>query len=116
MQDEYDFRQGKRGAVLPQQGKTRITIYIDDEVLEAFRQRAEQQGHGYQTMMNQALREYLALSLSLWTRPPSGGCSAKSWRRSRTPPRRLCLPRPNHALHLTASSVRSCVAPASGSR
>jgi hypothetical protein len=62
MQDEYDFRQGKRGAVLPQQGKTRITIYIDDEVLEAFRQRAEQQGQGYQTMMNQALREYLALS------------------------------------------------------
>ena len=62
MQDEYDFRQGKRGAVLPQQGKTRITIYIDDEVLEAFRQRAEQQGYGYQTMMNQALREYLALS------------------------------------------------------
>lgn len=62
MQDEYDFRHGKRGAVLPQQGKTRITIYIDDEVLEAFRQRAEQQGQGYQTMMNQALREYLALS------------------------------------------------------
>ena len=62
MRDEYDFRQGKRGAVLPQQGKTRITIYIDDEVLEAFRQRAEQQGYGYQTMMNQALREYLALS------------------------------------------------------
>jgi predicted transcriptional regulator len=62
MQDEYDFRQGKRGAVLPPHGKTRITIYIDDEVLEAFRHRAEQQGHGYQTMMNQALREYLALS------------------------------------------------------
>jgi predicted transcriptional regulator len=62
MQDEYDFRQGKRGAVLPQHGKTRITIYIDDEVLEAFRQRAEQQGSGYQTMMNQALREYLALA------------------------------------------------------
>jgi BrnA antitoxin of type II toxin-antitoxin system len=62
MKDEYDFRQGKRGAVLPQHGKTRITIYIDDEVLEAFRQRAEQQGMGYQTMMNQALREYLALS------------------------------------------------------
>ena len=52
MQDEYDFRQGKRGAVLPQPGKTRITIYIDDDVLEAFRQRAEQQGSGYQTMMN----------------------------------------------------------------
>ena len=62
MKDEYDFRRGKRGAVIPQHGKTRITIYIDDDVLEAFRQRAEQQGTGYQTMMNQALREYLTLS------------------------------------------------------
>ena len=62
MKDEYDFRRGKRGAILPQHSKTRITIYIDDEVLEAFRQRAEQHGTGYQTMMNQALREYLALS------------------------------------------------------
>jgi uncharacterized protein (DUF4415 family) len=62
MKDAYDFRQGKRGAVLPQHGKTRMTIYIDDDVLEAFRQRAEQQGSGYQTMLNQALREYLARS------------------------------------------------------
>ena len=60
MKDEYDFRQGKRGAVLPQHGKTRITIYIDDEVLEAFRQRAEQHGTGYQTMMNEALRKFLS--------------------------------------------------------
>jgi hypothetical protein len=62
MKDEDDCRHGTRGAVIPQHGKTRSTLYIDDEVLEAFRQRAEQQGAGYQTMMNQALREYLALS------------------------------------------------------
>ena len=59
MKDEYDFRHGKRGAVIPQTGKTRITIYIDNDVLEAFRSRAESSGTGYQTMMNQALREYL---------------------------------------------------------
>lgn len=59
MKEEYDFRQGKRGAVIPQPGKTRITIYIDNDVLDSFRTRAENSGIGYQTIMNQALREYL---------------------------------------------------------
>ena len=56
---EYDFSMSKRGAVLPQAGKTRITIYIDDDVLETFRERGDNAGKGYQTMMNQALRDYL---------------------------------------------------------
>jgi uncharacterized protein (DUF4415 family) len=56
---EYDFSQAKRGAVVSQTGKTRITIYIDDDVLETFRMRADATGKGYQTMMNEALREYL---------------------------------------------------------
>ena len=59
MKREYDFSEGKRGAVVPQTGKTRITIYIDDDVLEAFRDRADASGHGYQTMINNALRAYL---------------------------------------------------------
>jgi uncharacterized protein (DUF4415 family) len=59
MKAEYDFSQAKRGAVIPQTGKTRITIYIDDDVLEAFRERSDSAGKGYQTMMNEALREYL---------------------------------------------------------
>jgi hypothetical protein len=59
MKDEYDFSQGQRGAVIPQAGKTRITIHIDTDVLDTFRQRAERSGTGYQTMINQALREYL---------------------------------------------------------
>ena len=59
MKTEYDFSQGKRGAVIPQIGKTRITIYIDDDVLETFRQRGDAAGKGYQTAMNEALREYL---------------------------------------------------------
>jgi uncharacterized protein (DUF4415 family) len=62
MKEEYDFYQGKRGAVIPQPGKTRITIYVDNDVLETFRQRAENSGTGYQTIMNQALRDYLAQS------------------------------------------------------
>ena len=56
MRKEYDFSQGKRGAVLPSTGKTRVTIMLDDDVIEAFRARAEASGRGYQTMMNEALR------------------------------------------------------------
>jgi uncharacterized protein (DUF4415 family) len=56
MKKEYDFSKAKRGAVIPQSGKTRITIYIDDDVLQDFRKRADEEGRGYQTMMNEALR------------------------------------------------------------
>ena len=60
MRAEYDFRKGERGALIPAKGKTRITIYIDEAVLEEFRARAEKAGTGYQTMMNDALKAYLA--------------------------------------------------------
>ncbi len=60
MRTEYDFSKGKRGAVIPQKGKTRISIFIDNAILDAFRMRAEKAGTGYQTMMNEALRKYLA--------------------------------------------------------
>jgi|SRR5450755_1586178 BrnA antitoxin of type II toxin-antitoxin system len=60
MRAEYDFSKGKRGAVLPQKGKTRISIFIDNAVLDAFRARAEKMGTGYQTMMNEALRQHLS--------------------------------------------------------
>jgi hypothetical protein len=60
MKAEYDFSKGKRGAVVPQKGKTRISIFIDNAILDAFRERAEKAGTGYQTMMNNALRQYLS--------------------------------------------------------
>ena len=60
MRTEYDFSRGKRGAVIPQKGKTRISIFIDNAVLDAFRARAVKAGTGYQTMMNEALRKYLS--------------------------------------------------------
>ena len=40
MRREYDFSKGKRGAVIPSIGKTRITIMLDD-VIEFFRAKAE---------------------------------------------------------------------------
>ena len=57
MRDEYDFSKGKRGAVIASSGKTRITIMLDDEIIEAFRARAEAAGSGYQTLINSVLRE-----------------------------------------------------------
>lgn len=62
MRAEYDFSKGKRGAVIPQKGKTRISIFIDNAVLDAFRARAEQAGIGYQTMMNDVLKRAIAES------------------------------------------------------
>jgi len=60
MRAEYDFSKGKRGAVIPQKSKTRISIFIDNAVLDEFRARADRAGTGYQTMMNDALRKYLS--------------------------------------------------------
>lgn len=62
MKAEYDFSEGQRGALLSSKGKTRITIYIDDPILAEFRARAEKAGTGYQTMINEALKEYLSKS------------------------------------------------------
>ena len=59
MRNEYDFSKGKRGAVISSKGKTRITIYLDDEILTSFRERAETAGIGYQTLINEALKTYL---------------------------------------------------------
>jgi uncharacterized protein (DUF4415 family) len=56
MKKEYDFSKGKRGAVISPKGKTRITIYLDDEILDRFRLTAERSGKGYQTLINDALR------------------------------------------------------------
>jgi uncharacterized protein (DUF4415 family) len=60
MKAEYDFSKAKRGAVVPQSGKTRITIYLDDAVLEEFRNRADAAGKGYQTLINEALGEFIS--------------------------------------------------------
>ena len=62
MKKEYNFEKGKRGQIISQKGKSRITIYIDNDVLEEFRERADALGSGYQSMINEALRQYLQKS------------------------------------------------------
>ncbi len=66
MRDEYDFSDAKRAKDVPHlaklqseaKGKTRITIMLDNEILSNFRARAEKEGLGYQTLINQALKSY----------------------------------------------------------
>ena len=57
MRKEYDFSKAKRGAPAAASGKTRITIMLDDDILQYFRDRAETEGAGYQTMINAALKQ-----------------------------------------------------------
>jgi BrnA antitoxin of type II toxin-antitoxin system len=61
MKKDYDFREARRGAVVvTPPGKSRITIRLDDAVLEWFRDQVEQAGGGnYQTLINGALREHI---------------------------------------------------------
>lgn len=67
MRKEYDFSKARRAKDVPHlkklqaeaRGKSRITIMLDNDVLSAFRARAEEEGIGYQTLINQTLREAL---------------------------------------------------------
>lgn len=66
MRKEYDFSGAKRANDVPhlaklqaraQPNKTRVTMWVDEDVIAAFRERAAKGGSGYQTEMNRALRD-----------------------------------------------------------
>lgn len=64
MKTEYDFKGARRATEVDhlnrlRAGKSRITIILDDDLLEAFWRRADERGIGYQTLINLALREHL---------------------------------------------------------
>ena len=63
MKEEYDFSVGTRGPIEPPLlGKTRITIRLDDDILDWFRSKVHEAGGGnYQTLINRALREYMEM-------------------------------------------------------
>jgi predicted DNA binding CopG/RHH family protein len=66
MRKEYDFSNAKRAREVPHlaklqaemAGKSRITIRVDNQVLEAFKTRAALTGGNYQTLMNEALAQF----------------------------------------------------------
>jgi uncharacterized protein (DUF4415 family) len=52
--------------VQPEPGKSCITIRLDNEVLDWFRAKADEQGGGnYQTMINRVLKEHIHQDKSL---------------------------------------------------
>ncbi len=61
MKKLYDFSKGKRGALVPvPPGKTRITIRLDNDIIDWFRNQVEARGGGsYQAMINSALKEHV---------------------------------------------------------
>ena len=64
MKCEYDFSKGKRGAVVTvPPGKIRVTIRLDTDLLDWFRNEVDKAGGGnYQSLINEALREHIARS------------------------------------------------------
>lgn len=61
MRKQYDFSKAKRGPIVPvPAGKTRITIRLDDDIIEWFKGRVEEAGGGnYQSLINAALRQHM---------------------------------------------------------
>ncbi len=58
---DFDFSNARRGAVVKvEPGKTKISIRLDNAVLEYFRNIVDKAGGGnYQTLINDALLEYV---------------------------------------------------------
>ena len=64
MKNQYDFSKGKRGRVLPPEpepeGKTRITIRLDQGTVAYFKDLATELGMPYQSLINLYLRDCAA--------------------------------------------------------
>lgn len=56
---DADFARARGGRAL-NEGKTRITIWLDNEVVAAFKARSAEQGKGYQTLVNETLRNAIS--------------------------------------------------------
>ena len=59
--EEFDVTQARQGPLVPAApGKTRITIRLDTDVLNWFRNQVHEAGGGnYQTLINEALRQHI---------------------------------------------------------
>lgn len=93
MRKDYDFSKARRGAIVPATtGKTRITIRLDDDILEWYRAQVDAAGGGsYQTLINHTLRQAMTQTLEPLEavvrrviRDELGGRKAPRTRRSRT--------------------------------
>jgi uncharacterized protein (DUF4415 family) len=95
---DIDFSRAKRGPVAkPEPGKTKISIRLDNTVLEHFRDLVDKAGGGnYQTLINDALLEHIQRRSTLdavrqvvrEALAPYGPARGTQATRSRTRPRR----------------------------
>ena len=71
MLKEYDFSKAKRGPIVPPQpNKARITIRLDMDILDWFREQVNVNGGGsYQSMINSVLRDHKS---KICAKPPVG--------------------------------------------
>lgn len=72
MKPEYDFSKARRGPLVPPTpGKTRITIRLDNDIIEHFQETVDRAGGGnYQTLINNALREHITSRAFLFCASP----------------------------------------------
>jgi uncharacterized protein (DUF4415 family) len=95
---DIDFSRAKRGRVVkPEFGKTKISIRLDNTVIEFFRAAADRAGGGnYQTLINDALLEHIHRTSTLDAvrqvvreeLVPYGGRPGSNFSVQRTPRRR----------------------------
>jgi uncharacterized protein (DUF4415 family) len=110
MRDEYDFSDARRGPIVPPAaGKTRITIRLDNDILDWFRAQVHRDGGGnYQTLINHALRE--AMSRAQREGPSGLGYVTLRWEPGQ------CTPRSMDALSPLRELVREVVREELGER
>lgn len=75
MKAEYDFSKGRRGQVVPTPGKSRITIYVDDQIIARFKAESARTGIGCETLINEALAQYVGKGEKPMTDVAEGGGS-----------------------------------------
>lgn len=88
----HDFERARRGAVLATPGKTRVTMFLDNDVLAHFRAVATRNGRGYQTEINAFLRRALAGYSAQNTEAPEKSTRRRAMGIAETPARRKSSP------------------------
>lgn len=57
MRKEYDFKKGKRGYYNERMDRGKITIRLEEDVIDYFKEMAKKKGVPYQTLINLYLRD-----------------------------------------------------------
>lgn len=61
MRDEYDFSNGERGKFYQPDAKMNLPVYLDEDVLDYFAEKAKDKGVELDQLVNDLLRNDIAL-------------------------------------------------------